>query len=302
MPTLLMLKGLPASGKSTYAKELVNEKNYFRVNKDDLRSMINNNNWTQKKEKSIIKARNALIEIGLATGRNVVVDDTNFHKCHENDLRAIAKENGAQFKMKFIEKDVEQCILDDLKRPNSVGKDVIMRMYNQFLKPKKERGVYAEQDKSLPKVYLCDLDGCLSIMKNRSPYDMSKVGEDKPHSPIVEIISNLIKLNEKIIFFTARNECARKQTENWLKKYLPLQSVYYEEDSYVSHVNYHGIELYMRDDGDSRKDSIVKKEMYEKYIKGKYFVKAIFDDRNQVVEMWRNDLNLPCLQVADGDF
>lgn len=43
MPKLLVLKGLPASGKSTYAKELVN-KGWKRVNKDDLRAMIDDRN------------------------------------------------------------------------------------------------------------------------------------------------------------------------------------------------------------------------------------------------------------------
>ena len=40
MKKLLMLKGLPASGKSTYAKELVKEQGFVRANKDDLRAML----------------------------------------------------------------------------------------------------------------------------------------------------------------------------------------------------------------------------------------------------------------------
>lgn len=290
MPVLLMLKGLPASGKSTYAKKLVDEKNYFRVNKDDLRLMINNDNWTSKKEKSIIKARNALIRIGLESGRNVVVDDTNFYKVHHDDLKAIAQEMKASFKVEFIDKPLEQCIADDLKRTRSVGKDVIMRMYNEFLKPKKERGEYASQDEILPKVYLCDIDGTVAIMNDRSPYDMNRVGEDIPHTPVVEAVNDLIRAGNKFIFFTARNECARHDTLEWL-----IQNI-----EWGSGVEFH--KLYMRADNDSRKDSIVKKEMYDKYIKGKYFVKAVFDDRNQVVSMWRNELKLPCFQVAEGDF
>lgn len=37
-------------------------------------------------------------------------------------------------------------------------------------------------------------------------------------------------------------------------------------------------------------------------IQDQYFVEFILDDRNQVVDLWRNELNLPCLQVYYGDF
>jgi hypothetical protein len=57
----------------------------------------------------------------------------------------------------------------------------------------------------------------------------------------------------------------------------------------------------MREAGDSRKDSIVKQELYERHIKPSYDVFVVLDDRNQVVDMWRS-LGLVCLQVAPGDF
>jgi hypothetical protein len=57
----------------------------------------------------------------------------------------------------------------------------------------------------------------------------------------------------------------------------------------------------MREAGDSRKDSIVKQELYEKHIEPSYDVFVVLDDRNQVVDMWRS-LGLVCLQVAPGDF
>lgn len=44
----------------------------------------------------------------------------------------------------------------------------------------------------------------------------------------------------------------------------------------------------MRPQGDMRRDSIVKRELYENHIKGKYNVVAIFDDRPQVIrECWQ---------------
>ena len=57
----------------------------------------------------------------------------------------------------------------------------------------------------------------------------------------------------------------------------------------------------MRKKGDHRKDSIVKKELYEEHIKNRYEVLCVFDDRNQVVDMWREE-GLLCCQVYYGDF
>jgi hypothetical protein len=57
----------------------------------------------------------------------------------------------------------------------------------------------------------------------------------------------------------------------------------------------------MRKTDDNRKDCIVKKEIYETFIKDKYNVLFVMDDRNQVVNMWREQ-GLTCFQVADGNF
>jgi hypothetical protein len=57
----------------------------------------------------------------------------------------------------------------------------------------------------------------------------------------------------------------------------------------------------MRKQGDFRRDSIVKKEIYDNDIKGKFDVEFVLDDRQQVVDMWR-EIGLKCLQVAPGNF
>lgn len=58
----------------------------------------------------------------------------------------------------------------------------------------------------------------------------------------------------------------------------------------------------MRKTQDNRKDSIIKTEIYQEFIKEHYFVEFVLDDRNQVVDTWRKDLKLPCFQVNYGDF
>ncbi len=58
--------------------------------------------------------------------------------------------------------------------------------------------------------------------------------------------------------------------------------------------------LFMRAGGDTRRDSIVKREIYERDIEPFYNVLYVIDDREQVVEEWKA-IGLPVLQVCDPD-
>ena len=57
----------------------------------------------------------------------------------------------------------------------------------------------------------------------------------------------------------------------------------------------------MRRTKDFRKDAIVKTELFEAHIRGQFEVLFVLDDRDQVVEMWRQ-MGFACLQVAPGNF
>ena len=78
-----MLVGLPASGKSTYAKSIVakDPSNWVRVNNDDLRAMMNGSVWSQDYEKMITDARNYLIRDALKRGKNVIIDNPFATRC-----------------------------------------------------------------------------------------------------------------------------------------------------------------------------------------------------------------------------
>lgn len=276
---LLMLKGLPASGKSTFARTLV-DKGWLRTNKDDLRTMMLNGRGGGKKEGHVITIRNAVIEHGLSKGLNVVVDDTNFNPIHEAALREMAKTHSAQFEVKFFDTPIEECIERDLKRANSVGEKVIRQMYNQYLAPPSQ-AYHPPEDK--PSAILCDIDGTLAHMVSRGPFDWGCVGEDILDDS-VKCALDAMKLVGQIILLSGRDGVCRPETEEWLER--------------------HGVKydlLIMRAEGDNRKDSIVKRELFDSHIRDKYQVSFVLDDRNQVVEMWRQ-MGLKCFQVADGNF
>ena len=186
----------------------------------------------------------------------------------------------------FTDVSVEECIKRDLTRPNSVGEAVIRKMYTQYLKPKAE---VMEYKPNTPDAIICDIDGTLASMVNRGPFEWKKVGQDEPIVPIINVLKHYWSedpgsKDPTIILFSGRDSSCRNETVEWLRKY----DIKYDF-------------LYMRSEGDMRKDAIVKRELFDAHVRGVYNVLFVLDDRNQVVDMWRN-LGLTCLQVAPGDF
>ena len=137
--------------------------------------------------------------------------------------------------------------------------------------------------RTLPSAVLCDIDGTLAIKGDRSPFDWKRVGDDTLNQTINRVLLALGHVNE-IIFMSGRDSICRPETQAWL------------EDNGWMHQK-----LYMRPAADNRKDSVIKRELYETHIRGSYDVLCVLDDRDQVVRMWR-ELGLTCLQVAYGDF
>ena len=289
MKTLTMTKGLPGSGKSTWALELMkaNPGQYKRINKDLLRELLDGGKWSRDNEKFVLKMRDHIAIEALQSGKHVIIDDTGFAPIHEDNLRALAASCGAEFKIQdFTKVPIETCIERDLKRINSVGEAVIKKMWRQYLAPKPQA---QEFDPRILSAYLCDLDGTLCLMNGRGPYDGDKCDTDLPNMPVVRTIQNLIRAGEHIIFTSGRYEAVRDKSIAWLKQYVFTHSPGCDPI------------LFMRADGDSRQDATVKAEIYERDIKPIWNVIAVFDDRNRVVEGWRK-LGIPCFQVAEGDF
>lgn len=134
MKTIYLLKGLPASGKSTWSKQKQTEDpNIVRVNKDELRLMLHNNVFSHGREDFTLKVRNFIVEQALKEGHHVIVDDTNFHPKHEVHMRQLAKQYNAAVEVKFFDTPLSECIKRDSERPNSVGAGVITQMFDQYI-------------------------------------------------------------------------------------------------------------------------------------------------------------------------
>jgi len=284
---LVMTKGLPGSGKTTWAKSTLDvEPNTVLVCKDDLRAMMFNSAWTGNREKFILKTRDFIVSEALRDGKNVIVHDTNLAPKHEERFKQLAKEFKADFEVKdFTHVPIEQCIHNDLCRPDSVGEKVIRDMYRDWLKPTPPK---IEVDLNLPSAIICDIDGTLALFGDANPYERDFL-KDEVNDRVADILERYRdSSNTQIILVSGRKDKFKDQTEVWLLNHgIPYDTLYMRKT--------------LPEGQKDPKDVIVKQEIYETYIKGKYNVLFVLDDRNQVVEFWRSQ-GLTCLQVAEGDF
>lgn len=284
MAKIIMLKGLPASGKSTWAKEKVKTGNYMRISKDDIREKMLGG-YTPRKERDVLRIRNNLIRQAIELGRNVIVDDTNLNSAHEKTIRRIAKELGVPLIINdsFLEVPPEECVKRDLARDKSVGATVIWGMHDQYLVPSQQKRLDTDWQKR--RCVIFDIDGTLAHMTGRNPYDYNRVMEDEPDALLVAVADSLKEVYGKdyldIIIVSGRNEDCRELTERWL------------DENMVPYTH-----LYMRKQDDKRDDTIVKEEIYRTYIEPEYAVLGVFDDRPKVCRMWRR-IGLKVAQVGN---
>jgi predicted kinase len=284
MLDLIFLKGAPASGKSTYAKKLVDDNpgKYKISNKDQLRTMIDNGKWSKANEKFVLDVRDFIIGQALRQGYSAIVDDTNLAPAHEVHFRSLAK----LYKVNFIVKDftdvsMSVCLERNSKRQNWVPPNVIEKMYSDYITLKPP---VIEYDPTLPDCIICDVDGTIAKMNGRGPFEWHRVGEDLPIKHVIDVLFKYHDGKTNIIFLSGRDEICRQLTVDWLIKHELSAGEPF---------------LYMRPKGDQRKDVIVKEQLYNEHIKGKFNVVAIFDDRMQMVSLWRS-MGLPLFQCGDG--
>ena len=283
---LIVLQGLPASGKSTYRKQLVasDPTRYVYSNKDELRRQ-----QPQAKEKAIHRLQNEIIRGGLATGKSVVVDNTNFNPRTLEGLRGLAREAGLAYDitLKTFDTPWQVCVERDALRGEGtrVGRGVILSMALKF-------GLFYEPRL---RAIICDIDGTLADIAHRrhhldeTPPNWAAFNAtmhlDSPAEAVIEQYKILAATGKFLmICCSGREERFRRVTETW----LAAQGI----EPFV---------LLMRPYGDSRQDAIVKQEIYRQQIAPYFDVAWVYDDRDQVVKMWRDE-GLTCMQVAPGNF
>lgn len=300
-PQLLILIGAPGSGKTTFAKYFIRtEENWMRLSRDDFRMMhFTSSNISPKEEGFITHMLDASVEVLLKKHSNVLIDATH---CRAEYLNHYIEQFNhlADISFKVFDTDPEEIAERCRKRNLEAGKFISAAVQKKYLKeldelkksfdfsmrPKTDqRTMIAVQDGSLPKAIICDLDGTLALIDDRNPFDATHADKDNLNQPVAHTLKVFAKEGYNILLVSGREERFREPTIRFLEKYA---------------IPYH--QLWMRPSRDYRKDSLIKREIFDAQIAGKYYVEFILDDRDQVVDMWRKELNLPCFQVNYGSF
>lgn len=286
MPKFIVLQGLPASGKTTKAFDIINAdlKSWVRINNDDIRKMFWGTPYDSQDEGFITEIRWQLIKQAIYRGKNIIIDNINLNPKLLDEYRETAKLHGYEYEEVLVDTPLEVCIIRDSYRNFPVGEQVIKRFAKML--PKKEP-FKLEQNPNLPKAIICDLDGTLALFGDRPKYDRD-YENDEVNWPIRDIIKTYHDNREsvRIIFVSGRKEKFRDQTVQFLREKCGFNGGYL---------------LLMRGDDDNREDSVVKLELFNEFIRDRYYIEFVIDDRNRVVKMWR-DLGLTVLQVAEGNF
>ena len=135
MSKLIITRGLPASGKSTWAKQWVLEdpEHRVRINQDDIRLMLGKY-WVPSREKLVQEIQfNAIIE-ALNREFDVVIDNTNLNnKVLDQFNRLIKTFEDYEIEYKdFFDTPLSVCIERDKNRDLQVTEKVIRSFYNNY--------------------------------------------------------------------------------------------------------------------------------------------------------------------------
>jgi predicted kinase len=330
-PELTITVGISGCGKSTWTKQEVNRNrgDIVRLNRDDIRKMLFVDvPWNSFNENLVRNWQQEGARQALQMGKNVIIDDTNCVRRTRQGWEEFAQKNFVKLRIVTFNTDPETCVERDKARgvpcPNCgkapgvmVGEGVIKKQRKdlgdnkvkektptvyKLTRPYFERTEYLKNGgwvARLPnaKWVLVDVDGTVADhLGVRSPFDESKVLEDRVWEPVAEMLRTLYPTHNVCVVSGRHDHCG-DDTCDWFEM--------------------HGVpfdHMLMRYSGDNRSDVVVKQEILDELaaVVGKENIEFVIDDRPRVVEMWKSNgltvrqvfagevLTNPTVQHADG--
>jgi len=282
---------IPGSWKSTKAEELARLNNAQIISKDTIREM-----YPDMKEDDVRKKENELIWDAASNKRSIVVDNTHMNK---NSLASVAS-----FCMTL---GYEVKIVDMQHEFNSPKHYLhTSRIRNAWRAGKKyvPRSVIDEMylanfDTWANKIYVVDIDWTLANWEHRQHFVSGEwkkdwksyfdlMDKDTVIDAVKSVVNTLSLLDTTIIIVSWRPDTYWHITEKRLN------------DNWILY-DY----LLMRKWRDNRKDTEVKKDIYDKCIKKEHDkVVAVFDDRASVIKMRREQwlYVFNCSLLDNNDF
>lgn len=302
-PTAIVTVGAPGSGKSTYARQF--QADVDIIERDIVRKDLGDGSKKAfyridfpETEQAVTAICDQQMRKAAKAGRSIIVSDTNTNEFTRHLLYRKSLDLG--FKVRvipfFVDLDVLLARNAERDPDDWVPEHVIGRMHQSMVKDHDtimdEANCFDTNYEGLSKddVVVFDIDGTLADMAGkRGPFDWGKVGLDVPRNNVVELCRfYMFNTPSYVVFFSGRDGSCFNDTLYWLKEYIST--------------NIEAEDLHMRKAGDQRKDWIVKTELMKKFCHNTNKIpKLCIDDRQQVVDIWRN-MGIEAWQVDSGKF
>lgn len=134
---IVMTRGLPGSGKSTWAKEFLAQQNerWYRWNNDDFCEMLTGVRFGRVNGKFLGQRRKGFILGAVRAGTNIILDNTNLNPYTTTEVEIVLEELRVECEIenKFFPISLVDAIERDSRRDRPVGPDVILGMHSKWI-------------------------------------------------------------------------------------------------------------------------------------------------------------------------
>lgn len=292
---IILTVGVSGSGKTTWARHMC-ERNldWVHISRDDLRATVfalnkpQDYKFNRENEDLIVKTQAEVVKTLFDNGKQVIIiGDTNLKSNVLAFWHKFAKELGVGCVEQVFDVPLKELKKRNLSRGDkAVPEKVIIGQYRLFREYLGKPFYFPYE--TLPKAVIFDIDGTLVDNNHRSPYDMSKIMDDKIKPMTVELLRMFQAKGYAIITCSGRPMGVDNKVYKETLRYLGEHDIIPEKH-------------FQRAQHDFRSDDVVKEEIFFKHIAPFYNVKLAVDDRDQVVDMYRS-IGVECWQVNYGDF
>ena len=140
-PSLILLVGIPGSGKTTYAQEYINNKpNIVHLSSDAIRKELWGDEALQGDNNEVFSLMQSRAIAALNEGQSVIYDATNITRKDRSYIISLCPKF-VKIECHIIWAPIETCIERDAARERTVGKEVIDRMLKRFQAPYYDEGI-----------------------------------------------------------------------------------------------------------------------------------------------------------------
>lgn len=135
--TFIIMVGIPGSGKTTFAKRILERNPHYEyVSRDEIRRTKPNYKYTKEEEELVKQLEIRAVQEAILLNKTVIIDDTNCYLKTRKNWEQMALDNGYRVEYHIIMCTPDKAIKNMEKRDRKVPKEAIDRMYNVLINNK----------------------------------------------------------------------------------------------------------------------------------------------------------------------